>query len=140
MPSYASIIGNAQENTAVFVPNPNTFFFTTTDRYNQRKIFTIELANLVKSEVGCPDIELVSILNSADNSAIDSTVFTVNLAATTMTDPDDPDGETVDVAAATMIARTGDYTKAVDYSMKVIVKYTGAAYTNTFEFILTGEI
>ena len=85
-------------------------------------MFTIELANLVKSEIGCPNIELDSILNSADDSPIDPAVFTV------------------DVAAGSMTALTGDYMKAGVYNMKVIVKYTGTAYTNTFEFPLTGEI
>ena len=117
--SSLSIISNAQ-NAALYVPSPSTFFFSTDNTL--AKVFTIELANLVKSEVGCPDIELDSILNSAYDSPIDSTVFTV------------------DLVAATMTALTGNYTKAGDYYMNVVVKYTGAAYTNTFEFALTGQI
>ena len=42
--------------------------------------------------------------------------------------------------APTMTALTGDYLKAGAYSMKVTVKYTGAAATNTYEFPLTGVI
>ena len=61
-------------------------------------------------------------MNSAENTPIDTAVFTVYLAAATMT------------------ALTGDYTKAGTYHISVTVKYTGAAYTNTFDFHLTGEI
>jgi len=62
LPSDASIISIATD-AAVHVPSLNTFFLSTNNESANAKVFTIELANLIKINGGCLDIELVSITN-----------------------------------------------------------------------------